>query len=131
MAETKRVSVVLFLEDDKTTVEVLHDLLEMHFGEQVVILSANTVAEAKHLFRFNFTLIRVVMVDQNLRTDHSSGAEFVRWIREDRRFRGALVAFSGSSDAVDDLVAAGCNISLPKPIRPDEFIGMVERSNSA
>ena len=125
--KTGRVAAVLFLEDDASTVEVLRDLILMHFGDRVVGLAASTVEGAKELYWKYQGFIRVIMADQFLRTDRVQGAEFVHWLKEEHNFQGALVAFSGNYDSVGKLVAAGCNHELQKPIHPEEFLRILEK----
>jgi response regulator of citrate/malate metabolism len=125
VSSDKHITAILFLEDDKALVDVLHDLIEMNFGENVIGIAANTVERAKVLFDKFFPLIRIIMVDQNLGTAGSRGEDFVHWVREDARFSGTLVAFSASDRSLECLLKAGCSKAVPKPIKPELFIDFV------
>lgn len=121
----KRSSVILFLEEDEVLSDILHDLISLNFGENVIGLGASSVEEAKRLFCSYQPLIRAVMVDRGLKTERSEGEKFVHWLREEKQFSGLLAAFSDSYQDLNFLLSAGCNTAVHKPIKPSTFIELV------
>ncbi len=113
---------ILVVEDEEMNFEFLEVILKKLNLE---ILHAWNGAEAMKLIRENAGIDLVLM---DFKLPDITGQEITRWIRDRNKNLTviATTAYAMSGDR-EKAIRSGCNDYLPKPIRSQELIGMLEK----
>lgn len=112
---------ILLVEDMKFFRETIKFLAETISNTDIV--EADSIRKGEELFEPN-KFSAVIMGGKDL--DGEIGLEFIKKIRP--IFKGKLIAMSGSSETQNLLMAAGCEVSLPKEILTIDILTEVIRN---
>ena len=111
---------ILIVEDDRSIVDVLLNLLELVLGQEEIHIARDGCAGVEKAYECDPDLI---LMDLNL--PKLSGWDATRWLKSNPRFdRVPILAITADTmrGARERALNAGCNDYYAKPIEVDEFI---------
>ncbi|MCA9217499.1 MAG: response regulator [Planctomycetales bacterium] len=113
---------VLFVDDD----QVIRDLAMRGLHRLGVELTlASNVHEAKEMISHVAGQWDVIVVD--VRSPVPEGIEFIRWFRTNSADdQTRIVAYTADSELMDEVVLAGANAVLLKPLQWREFVRQLQ-----
>lgn len=115
---------VLVVDDDRDTLELLHEILT---AAGVVVACASSVAQAFELLVVN----RPNVIISDIEMPHENGLSFLRNLRsvlDEDGGQTPAIAFTGRSQPEDRArgLASGFNLYLTKPTTPDGLLRAVQ-----
>jgi CheY-like chemotaxis protein len=116
---------ILVVDDNRTLRLLISQALE-HAG--YVAIGADSAETALEVARTDPP--DLLLVDQVM--PGMSGAELIRSVRADPTLRTrTVIGFSGVSNAAEELLRAGADLALQKPLHEEELLGQVRRMLAA
>jgi CheY-like chemotaxis protein len=116
---------ILVVDDNRTLRLLISQALE-HAG--YVAIGADCAETALEVARTDPP--DLLLVDQVM--PGMSGAELIRSVRADPTLRTrTVIGFSGVSNAAEELLRAGADLALQKPLHEEELLGQVRRMLAA